>query len=36
LEDLIERLVFVEKGEKGLSQLEEGKTATHEEVKEAI
>jgi predicted transcriptional regulator len=36
LEDLIEKLVFVEKVEKGLHQLEEGKTATHEEVKEAI
>lgn len=36
LEDLIERLVFVEKVEKGLQQLDEGKTTTHEEVKEAI
>lgn len=36
LEDLIEKLVFVEKVEKGLQQLEESKTTTHEVVKEAI
>jgi predicted transcriptional regulator len=36
LEELIEKLVFVEKVEKGLHQLEEGKTTSHEEVKEAI
>jgi hypothetical protein len=34
LEELIERLVFVEKVEKGLLQIEEGKTITHESVKE--
>lgn len=34
LEDLIEKLIFVEKVEKGLKQLEEGKTIPHERVKE--
>jgi predicted transcriptional regulator len=34
LEDLIERLVFVEKVEKGLQQVEQGKTISHEKVKE--
>jgi hypothetical protein len=34
LEELIERLVFVEKVEKGLQQIEEGKTVFHEKVKE--
>ncbi len=33
LDDLIERLVFVEKVEKGLKQLDEGKTITHDVVK---
>jgi len=33
LDDLIERLVFVEKIEKGLKQLDKGKTITHDEVK---
>ena len=33
LEDLIERLVFVEKVEKGLQQIEQGKTVSHEKVK---
>lgn len=33
LEDLIEKLVFVEKVEKGLTQAREGKTVSHEEVK---
>jgi predicted transcriptional regulator len=36
LEDLIERLVFVEKIEKGLEQIKEGKTVPHEQVKELI
>jgi hypothetical protein len=36
LEELIERLVFVEKIEKGLQQIEEGKTVPHEQVKEMI
>lgn len=34
LDDLIERLIFVEKVEKGLEQLDEGKTVPHEKVKE--
>jgi len=34
LEELIERLVFVEKVERGLRQIEQGKTVTHEKVKE--
>jgi predicted transcriptional regulator len=36
LEDLIERLIFMEKVEKGLQQIKEGKTVPHEEVKEII
>jgi len=34
LEELMEKLVFVEKVEKGLKQLDEGKTVTHNKVKE--
>jgi predicted transcriptional regulator len=34
VEDLIERLVFLEKVEKGLQQVEHGKTVPHEKVKE--
>ena len=34
LEELIEKLVFAEKVEKGLQQLEAGKTVSHEQVKE--
>lgn len=34
LEELIERLVFVEKIEKGLEQLKEEKTIPHEHVKD--
>jgi hypothetical protein len=33
LEELIERLVFVEKVEKGLQQFEQGKTVSHEKAK---
>jgi hypothetical protein len=36
LDVLIERLVLAEKVEKGLQQLEEGKTVPHREVKEMI
>jgi hypothetical protein len=36
LEELIERLVLVEKVEKRLLQVEEGKTFTHEQVKDMI
>lgn len=31
LEALIERLIFIDKVEKGLKQAEEGKTVSHEE-----
>lgn len=36
LEELMEKLVFVEKVELGLKQLEEGKTVSHAQVKEII
>ena len=36
LEDLIEKLVFIEKVEHGLAQLDEGKTVSHETVKEIV
>ena len=36
LEELIERLIFIDKVEKGISQIYEGKTKTHSEVKEKI
>ncbi|MDZ7607186.1 MAG: hypothetical protein U5K79_16715 [Cyclobacteriaceae bacterium] len=36
LEELIERRVFVEKVEKGLEQIIEGKTIPHERVKDMI
>ena len=36
LEELIERLVFMEKVEKGLEQIKEGKTVPHEQVKDMI
>ena len=34
LDDLLEKLVFVEKVEKGLQQLEKGQVISHEKVKE--
>ena len=34
LEDLIERLVVIEKVEQGLTQLKKRKTITHDKVKE--
>lgn len=34
LETLIERLIFIEKVEQGLNQIEEGKTLSHEQVVE--
>ena len=34
LEVLLEKLVFVEKVEKGLTQLEDGKTISHKRAKE--
>jgi hypothetical protein len=36
LDVLLEKLVLIEKVEKGLKQIKEGKTKTHEEVKEII
>ena len=36
LEELIERLIFVDKVEKGLKQLDEGKTMSHLHVKEQV
>ena len=36
LEVLMERLVFIEKVEKGLEQLESGNTFTHEQVRQKI
>ena len=36
LEDLLEKLVFKEKVEQGLEQLEKGKTIPHEKVTEIV
>ena len=36
LEELIERLIFVEKVEQGLKHLDEGKTVDHAQVKEMV
>ena len=36
LEKLLEKLVFIEKVEKGLLQLEQGNTIPHEEVEKMI
>jgi len=36
LDILFEKLIFIEKVEKGLSQLEQDKTIPHSEVKEMI
>jgi predicted transcriptional regulator len=36
LETVIERLIFIDKVEKGLKQAEEGKTISHEEVKKRV
>jgi hypothetical protein len=36
LDELLEKLIFMEKVETGLKQLEESKTLNHEEVKESI
>lgn len=36
LDELMEKLVFVEKVENGLIQLQEGKATTHEKVKELV
>ncbi len=34
LDELIEKLIFIDKVEKGNYQIKEGKTKTHQEVKE--
>ena len=34
LDELIDRLIFIEKVEKGMDQIKEGKTKIHQEVKE--
>lgn len=36
LDELIERLVLVEKVEKGLQQIDQGKIISHDQVKETI
>lgn len=36
LEELIERLIFIEKVEKGLQQLDKGETRTHAQVKQIV
>ena len=36
LEELIERLIFIEKVEKGLQQIDKGETRTHDEVKQIV
>ena len=36
LDILMEKLIFIEKVEKGLQQLEEGNSLTHEQVKQHI
>jgi len=36
LETVIERLIFIDKVEKGLKQAEEGKYISHEEIKNRI
>ena len=35
IEVLMERLIFIEKVEKGLEQLESGNTITHEQIKQS-
>ncbi len=36
LDDLLERLVFIEKVERGLKQVKKGKTIPHAKVKELV
>ena len=36
LEELMEKLIFVEKVEQGLKYIEEGKTVDHAQVKEMV
>ena len=36
LDELLEKLIFIEKVEKGLSELEKGNTVSHERIEEII
>ncbi|EMR02491.1 hypothetical protein [Cesiribacter andamanensis] len=36
LEELIERLIFIDKVQKGMKQLDEGKTVSHDQAKNII
>ncbi|AHM59117.1 hypothetical protein D770_23380 [Flammeovirgaceae bacterium 311] len=36
LEELIERLIFIDKVQKGMNQLDEGKTVSHDQAKNII
>lgn len=36
LDELLEKLIFIEKVDLGLAQTEEGKVVTHEKVKEIV
>ena len=36
LEELIEKLIFIDKVEKGLKQIAEGKTVAHEDAKRRL
>ena len=36
LDELLEKLIFIEKVDLGLAQAEEGKVVTHEKVKEIV
>ena len=36
IDELIDRLIFIEKVEQGLNQAEEGKVISHDDVKEII
>lgn len=36
LDELMEKLIFIDKIEKGIKQLDEGKTISHEDVKASI
>lgn len=36
LDELLEKLIFIEKVDMGLTQVEEGKVITHESVKEIV
>lgn len=36
LDELLEKLIFIEKVEDGLNQLEEGKSISHDDLKKSI